>query len=296
MIARGWAWAILALLVSVVQGLTSPAAAATRAVVWSTAVAVLEEHKRLGLPLDAVLRRQFQGLGKGGIEYREDVSDLVFSVARHQARLDWRLAATGVPCNPTNRLVANMALAGQLDGRMRAAFPWLEAWSASSMLESSDMDVQHRLECPDWAWQGFQDAFGDSLENELRALQVAPPLDLRVNTLKATREEALASIRAAGFDKAKATPFAPQGIRIPDRVPLGSVPGLLEGIVEPMDEGSQLIASMVEARPGEAVVDFCAGSGGKTLALAACMENKGRSIIATALDDVLDHACPLGRM
>ena len=138
---------------------------------------------------------------------------------------------------------------------------------------------------------------------ELRALSEAAPLDLRVNLLKGTRQEALAALRAAGFAAAP-TPYSPIGIRLAQRsgtIELGQLPGLLEvrarvrvrvrvranpspnpnpnpdqGRVEPQDEGSQLIALLLGARPGELVADYCAGAGGKTLALAAAMGNRGR--------------------
>jgi len=134
---------------------------------------------------------------------------------------------------------------------------------------------------------------------ELRALSEAAPLDLRVNLLKGTRQEALAALRAAGFAAAP-TPYSPIGIRLAQRsgtIELGQLPGLLEvrarvrvranpnpnpnpspdqGRVEPQDEGSQLIALLLGAQPGELVADYCAGAGGKTLALAAAMGNRGR--------------------
>ena len=146
------------------------------------------------------------------------------------------------------------------------------------------MELRTRLECPEWAWPHFEAAFGDRVEPELRALLETPPLDLRVNTLKTTRDDALDAIRAAGF-AAEPTPYSPVGIRLAERsIPLGTIPGLLEGEVDPQDEGSQLVALLVGARPGEVVADYCAGSGGKTLALAAEMENRGR-LVAMDIDD-----------
>lgn len=128
---------------------------------------------------------------------------------------------------------------------------WEHAWlvqlgaAGGWALECAAMPPRAKLECPAWAWAGLQDAFGawgaagSTLEAELRALQQPAPLDLRVNTLKApsTAAAMLASIQAAGFSGAAATPWAPRGIRMPARVPLGLIPGLLEGLVEPMDEG-----------------------------------------------------------
>ena len=102
-----------------------------------------------------------------------------------------------------------------------------------------------------------------------------PPLDLRVNPLKTTREAALAELRRRGLE-AVACAMAPQGIRINERPSLTRVTMLKTGEVEIQDEGSQLVAMLVDARAGERVVDFCAGAGGKTLALGASMRNTGR--------------------
>lgn len=134
------------------------------------------------------------------------------------------------------------------------------------------------LECPVALWPRFEAAFGAGVGAELRALSQAAPLDLRVNLLKGTRQEALAALRAAGFAAAP-TPYSPTGIRLAQRsgtIKLGQLPGLLEGLIEPQDEGSQLIAHLLGAQPGELVADYCAGAGGKTLALAASMGNRGR--------------------
>ena len=111
------------------------------------------------------------------------------------------------------------------------------------------------------------------------------PLDLRVNTLKATREKVLPSLAHLG---ASATPWSPVGLRIE----LGADarnPGIhaeedfIKGAIEVQDEGSQLAALLSAAKPGEQVIDLCAGAGGKTLALAALMQGKGR-LIATDMD------------
>lgn len=105
------------------------------------------------------------------------------------------------------------------------------------------------------------------------------PVDLRVNTLKThDRETALAALAAEGVE-ASVTDLSPLGLRLPaGRVNLPATKAFKDGLVEVQDEGSQLVALLTDARPGMAVVDFCAGAGGKTLGLAANMANKGRLI------------------
>lgn len=136
-----------------------------------------------------------------------------------------------------------------------------------------------RADIPEWLWPLFAGAFEEEAEAEGRGLADRPPLDLRANALKATRQKVLNALKRFG---AKASPIALQGIRIPpterdQRLPnLQAEAGYQKGWFEIQDEGSQIAAELVLAKPGEQVLDFCAGAGGKTLALAAIMENKGQ--------------------
>ena len=122
---------------------------------------------------------------------------------------------------------------------------------------------------------------------ELRALLEPAPLDLRVNLLKATREEARAALAAEGLE-ATPTPHSPWGLRIEGRRQVTAGAAFRAGLVEIQDEGSQLVAAQVDARPGMRVADLCAGAGGKTLALAMMMQNRGQlvacDVSATRLD------------
>ena len=111
----------------------------------------------------------------------------------------------------------------------------------------------------------------------MAALNTPAPTDLRVNSLKADRAMARAALAAEGV-MTEPTPWSPIGLRLAERVTLGGRTALKDGLVEVQDEGSQLTALLVDARPGMRVVDFCAGAGGKTLALAASMANRGRLV------------------
>lgn len=138
---------------------------------------------------------------------------------------------------------------------------------------------------PEWLDPHFTRVFGDERMEEATAMASRAPLDLRVNTLRAKREKALSSIAHLG---ARPTPWSPLGIRI-DLGADARNPGIhaeevfIKGGIEVQDEGSQLAALLTDARPGEQVIDMCAGAGGKTLALAAMMQGKGR-LIATDRD------------
>ncbi|MGB4101922.1 MAG: RsmB/NOP family class I SAM-dependent RNA methyltransferase [Alphaproteobacteria bacterium] len=142
------------------------------------------------------------------------------------------------------------------------------------------MGTAVRCEMPEAMLEPLQTQFGKRLETEMAALLRPAPLDLRVNQVKATRDAVVRELQDAGL---RATPcrYAPFGVRLGARVALPTLPAFKEGRVEVQDEGSQLVALLVDAKPGMRVVDFCAGAGGKTLAIAAMMANKGR---VTALD------------
>ena len=138
---------------------------------------------------------------------------------------------------------------------------------------------------PEWLAPSLAREFAEALVPEMQALARRAPLDLRVNALKGTREQALAALSHL---HPSPTPFSPFGLRLPHgedgRGPsVQSEPAFLEGLVEIQDEGSQLVSLLAGIKPGETAIDLCAGGGGKTLALAALARNEGR-IIATDED------------
>ncbi|MEZ5769271.1 MAG: RsmB/NOP family class I SAM-dependent RNA methyltransferase [Paracoccaceae bacterium] len=138
-----------------------------------------------------------------------------------------------------------------------------------------DMPEAVRLECPDWAIAPLRRRFGPAFAAEMAATLTPPPLDLRVNSVRTTRAAVLRTCSAS-----VSTPRPPRSRPTASalRESLARLPGLKTGEVEIQDEGSQLVAMLVDARPGARVVDFCAGAGGKTLAIAAQMNNKGRIV------------------
>lgn len=154
---------------------------------------------------------------------------------------------------------------------------------SSASLEGAPDHVRGNF--PEWLAGSFAAVFGDAAVAEGEALATRAPLDLRVNTLKATRDKALGALAHL---KAEPTALSPVGLRLaspPDgRNPsLAGEPAYAKGLVEIQDEGSQLAALLCGAKPGEQVLDLCAGGGGKSLALAAMMENHGQ-IYATDRD------------
>ncbi|MHA7969436.1 RsmB/NOP family class I SAM-dependent RNA methyltransferase [Rhizobium sp. CAU 1783] len=171
-------------------------------------------------------------------------------------------------------------LASEFDGDNFAPAPLNDAQIAaiaSRRLEDAPLHVQGDI--PEWIQSSFETAFGDNWIEEARALAGRPTLDLRVNTLKANRDKVLKALDRAGAQAARIARF---GMRVPAGEGASRLPNVTaelsfqKGWFEVQDEGSQIVADLVDAREGDQVLDFCAGGGGKTLAMAAAMHNKGQ--------------------
>jgi len=139
-----------------------------------------------------------------------------------------------------------------------------------------------RLDWPDWLLAEAKTVFGDDLEAELDALRHRAPLDLRVNTLRGTVAEAQDALKSEGIET-ESVSICETALRLPASTPVLNTSAYRNGLVEPQDAASQAIAAFAAVKPGETVIDFCAGAGGKTVALAAIMGNRGR-VIAHDID------------
>ena len=134
---------------------------------------------------------------------------------------------------------------------------------------------QHIHNLPDWLARPLKEQVGDEFEALAKSFLESGTLDLRVNDLNEKRAEVLKELTAAGI-ACELTPFSPWGLRLQGKPSLAKVKAFERGAVEVQDEGSQLLALLLDAHRGEMVVDFCAGAGGKTLAIGAAMRNTGR--------------------
>ncbi len=260
------------------------------------AIEALELIEESGRPADAVLGGFFRARRHIGAGDRKAVAERVFGVLRRRARLDWHLARRGAEPTARTRMLARLLLVDRLQepstvfGRGTYAPAPLDAGEldlfmalAGEQLEPPDMPATISAECPAWAERGLRESLGVAFAEELRALAEPAPVDLRVNALKATRREAR---RLLFQDGVRTAPLeeAPWGLRCEGRPALGRIRAFREGLVEVQDAGAQRIAHAVTAAPGMQVVDFCAGAGGKALALAADMEGKGRVVAADVHD------------
>jgi 16S rRNA (cytosine967-C5)-methyltransferase len=221
--------------------------------------------------------------------------------------LDWwieRLGRGALGCDARRRLLAALVLvegwrpqeiARACDGDRFRPAPlvtaeqrFVEALAGVEGLHR-DMPDHVRWNYPAWLDPHLRAVFGGELGRELAALSGPAALDLRVNTLKGERLEAKLALEADGV-AAEETRYSPLGLRVVERIPLASLDAFRDGLVEVQDEGSQLAALLADARPGMRVVDFCAGAGGKTLALAAAMHNRGHLIACDISETRLERA------
>ncbi len=254
-------------------------------------------------PADAVANDFFRARRFIGGSDRRAVAERVWSVLRARRRLAWWLARGDVPATPRLLVAALLLLQGWVlegiaksySGGKFAPSP-LRPEEAAALraleghtLDHPEMPEAVRLEVPDWLLPSLQARFGADLPAELAAMAEPAPLDLRVNLLKATREQAQESLAAEGVE-ATPTPLSPWGLRVPGRRPVTAGRTFQEGKVEIQDEGSQLVAALVAAQPEMRVVDWCAGAGGKTLALAMAMQNRGHVVACDVSAPRLDGA------
>jgi len=243
-------------------------------------------------PADAIANDFFRARRYIGGGDRRAIGELAWGAIRQKLRLDWQLARHGV--RPTPRLVviaqlllvegwSPQKLAGHFTGDRFAPAPLdreeveLVRRLAGQPLLHADMPEEEQLNLPGWALPGLRTRFGEALPTEAAAMEGAAPLDLRANLLRTSRDSARLALAAESIT-AEPTPLSPWGLRIPDRKPIAATGAYREGLVEVQDEGSQLIALLADARPGMRVADYCAGAAGKTLAMAATMQNRGHIV------------------
>lgn len=236
---------------------------------------VLREVIRFTGPADVTLSRYFRDHPKLGSRERNAVAEGVYAVLRN--KLVYASFAESGSGSAMRRLtllgLADAVGADALGGLSAEEADWLDR---IARIDRSALPPAMRANLPQWLFDKLKNRDGEDATLELaEALNRPAPLDLRVNALKAKREEVIAELATAPI-QCEPTPYAPLGIRIHKKPALQNLPLFQNGAIEVQDEGSQLLAQIVAAKRGEMVVDFCAGAGGKTLALGAAMRNTGR--------------------
>ncbi len=241
-----------------------------------TARDVLRDMLRFDAAADAVLSRLFRAKPQLGKTDRQILADTVYQVLRH-LRLFQTLAATDESIGGAMELrLAILGWSGNAQSLHAALSPEQLEWR-KRMLAQDAMSLPEavRWSLPEWLAAALQANYGAEYPALAQAMLRPAPLDLRVNVQK-TRREAVLDVFARLNLPAQPTPYSPWGVRLAGKPALQDLTVFREGWVEVQDEGSQLLAVLLAPRRGEMVVDFCAGAGGKTLALGAMMRSTGR--------------------
>lgn len=246
------------------------------------AIDILERLAATNQPADRLLRDWARGNRFAGSKDRAAIAERIFTLLRNRQSFAWRMQSEDARAI----VIASLLAEGKLPEDIETLFDG-SRYAPAALTEgerrhiatppSAPAPLPVQGEFPAFLQSELTRAFGENLVAETRALASRAPVDLRVNTLKATRAEVLAQLQSDGY-AALPTPFSPHGIRIPSGEGLSSLSrhALFEdGAFEFQDEAAQVAALLARAKPGERVLDLAAGAGGKSLALAAEMDNRG---------------------
>ncbi|MEE8259136.1 MAG: hypothetical protein V3R20_05595, partial [Sphingomonadales bacterium] len=227
-------------------------------------------------PLDLIANHHFRKNRYIGGGDRRAIQATLYEIIRDYLALEWALRAVGGAPGSRSILLAHLWQTGGFDAALFAeggyGLPPLTDAEAVLGQELKNLSEKApdwaRLNCPEWLLGHFKSRFPKTWEKELNVLKTRAPLTIRINTLKAGPEELAGDLKALGF---KQTIFSPLGYTSAEHINLVPVQVFQDGMIEIQDEGSQIAALLVDARPGMQVLDLCAGAGGKTLSAAAEM-------------------------
>jgi len=255
------------------------------------AIEILEGLNASRLPADRFIREFFRARRYAGSKDRAAVSERVYDVFRHRASFAWRVGSE----TPRALVMASLSQQGLGVDEISALFsgdghdPAIltdEERAALIAPPSGDAPANVSGEYPQFLEDEVTRAFGDFAADEMAAMQTRAPVDLRVNTLKANRDDVIAALKGEGFD-AQAGRHSPLAIRLENAKGLAALQQsklFLDGAFEFQDEAAQIAVLLAAAKPGMKVLDLAAGAGGKSLALAAAMNNIGE-ITAHDIDE-----------
>lgn len=236
---------------------------------------VLREVLRFTGPADGTLSRYFREHPRLGGRERGVIAEAVYGLLRNKS-VYTSFAESG--SGPLMRRITLLGLADAvgvdaLGGLSEDETQWLQH---VMQIDRHHLPLAMKANLPDWLWQKLLVQHGESEALTIaEALNQPAALDLRVNSMKAGRDEVIAKLAEAPI-VAEPTAYAANGLRIHKKPSIQNLPLFKDGTIEVQDEGSQILAQLVGAKRGEMVADFCAGAGGKTLALGAAMRNTGR--------------------
>ena len=236
------------------------------------AEAALGELLRFAGPADQVLSRYFRSHRELGQRERAFIAEASFAVLRRRRSLEAAAASDEPRALLTAALLRVLGFSGRALGEL--VEPGLIERVRGA--RADELPAAVRADLPDWLWQRLAAERGpDEAMRLAQGLLNPAPLDLRVNLARANREEVLERLAHDGI-VSSATPYSPAGVRLAEKPAIQHHPLFRDGLIEVQDEGSQLLAFLLAPRRGEMLADYCAGAGGKTLALAMLMRGTGR--------------------
>jgi 16S rRNA (cytosine967-C5)-methyltransferase len=236
------------------------------------AAAVLSKLLEFSAPADDTLSHYFREHHELGQQERAFVAEAAFAVLRRRRSLE---AAAGSSAPEALAAAAAMRVLGFSARALHGMVDEALAQRVRTFRPDS-LPAAVRADLPDWLWEKLAAEHGEAGALNIAHGMLNPaPLDLRVNLARASRDEVLARLSADGMG-ARPTPYSPAGLRVTGKPPINRHALFREGLVEVQDEGSQLLAWLLAPRRGEMVGDYCAGAGGKTLAIAMLMRGTGR--------------------
>lgn len=261
-------------------------------------IEILERDQDIRVPLDSCIGDYMRNRRYIGSKDRREIAERVYHIARHHARLGWWMDRLRSKDTPRNRVLYWIIL-GENSDKKRLEDLFDGSQYAPENLSEEERGVADKLqgkniahndmagsvlvECPPEFENILKSYFGDAFDDEMKAMLENAPLDIRVNIFAMERENAKKSLEKDGIETIE-TPYSPWGLRCIEKAYLSKTKAMNKGWIEIQDEGSQLIARICDAQPGMQVLDYCAGGGGKTLALASAMQRKGR-IVAMDIDE-----------
>lgn len=244
---------------------------------------------------DRIFNRYFRARRYAGGGDRRAVRVLVYKILRERSQIDWWCERLGLESITRHRIIVALALRNSPwpditpyeafhDDKFGPATLSIDEKNAAKRgsdkaLDSDDQSVAVKCNIPNWAEDMFCPEVNYRFETEINCLVAEAQTDLRTNALRSTREAVLMCLKEEGIE-GRPTPYAPHGIRLDVRHPLTSLKAFRDGYFELQGEASQLAVELLSLDADQTVLDLCAGSGGKSLAAAACMENRGRLILS----------------
>ena len=259
-----------------------------------TTIEILEEIWSRNIPPNEIIRNCFRNRRFAGSSDRKAIKTLIYAIIRNHARLSWWVEQSNMngSISPRSLIIVYLSsidnffqykISKNFSGLRHEPEPLSESENFFSN-QLINIELNHPKmpryvinEYPEWLDQSFFSLWGGNIDIETQSLNKPATLDLRVNLLKSSIDQAILFLRKENIE-ASPTPLSPIGIRVKNNLPIHNTKAFKTGLIEVQDEGSQIVALCCGVKKNMRVIDFCAGAGGKALALAGAMANCGEII------------------